>query len=69
MNGHVETVKLLLEAKANVNAARPTGHTPLIMASVEGHTDIVKLLLKANADVNAAERTGSTSLYLASSRP
>jgi len=51
--GHAEIVKLLLTAKADVNAADKTeGVTPLWMASKYGRTEIVKLLLTAKADVN-----------------
>ena len=52
-NGHTEIVKLLLTAKADVNAAeKKQGITPLLIASKKGHTEIVKLLLTAGADVN-----------------
>jgi ankyrin repeat protein len=52
-NGHTEVVKLLLTAKADVNAAHKTqGITSLLIASQKGHTGIVKLLLTAGADVN-----------------
>ncbi|MCK5644078.1 MAG: ankyrin repeat domain-containing protein, partial [Gammaproteobacteria bacterium] len=67
-NGHVEVVKLLLAAKANVNAVDKTdGVTPLLIASVKGHTEIVKLLIAAKADVNAVRKTdGVTPLFMAS---
>ncbi|MFB3111225.1 MAG: ankyrin repeat domain-containing protein, partial [Gemmatimonadales bacterium] len=58
LNGDTETVKLLLDANADVNAARKTdGVTPLYVASQNGHTETVKLLLDAKADVNAAHKT------------
>ena len=64
--GHTGIVKLLLEAKADVNAARKTnGVTPLFMASQNGHTEVVKLLLAAKADVNAADQGGVTPLWIA----
>ena len=50
---HVQVVKLLLEAKADIDAKANNGATALIMASSEGHSDIVRLLLEAKADVNA----------------
>jgi len=52
-NGHLEIVKLLLEAKADVNAADTYGLTPLYMASQYGYTEVVKLLLDAKVDINA----------------
>ena len=56
----------MLEAKADVNAAKTDSVTSLYIASQKGHTDIVKLLLEAKADVNAADTDGVTSLYMAS---
>ena len=49
---HVEVVKLLLGAKADIDAKADNGATALMMAASEGHIDIVKLLLEAKADVN-----------------
>jgi hypothetical protein len=52
--GDAEVVKLLLDAKADVNVkAKKNGITPLFIASVNGYTEIVKLLLAAKADVKA----------------
>ena len=46
--------RLLINAKADVNAARTTnGWTPLITASEHGHLDVVRTLLHAAADVNS----------------
>ena len=54
LKGHTETVKLLLENKADVNACRTDdGATPLYIAAHKGHTETVKLLLENKADVNA----------------
>ena len=49
LNGHTETVKLLLDAGAAVDTQDVYGTTPLVFASEEGHTEIVKLLLDAGA--------------------
>ena len=62
--GHAEIVKLLLESKADVNAANIYSATALIVAS---QTDIVKALLEAKADVNAAHANGGTALSRAAS--
>lgn len=57
--GHVELVKLLLAADADVDAARKKDSiTALYMASWQGHPEIVKLLLAANAKTR---KTGSKS--------
>ena len=49
MNGHTETVKLLLDAGAAVDTQGMHGMTPLMCASEKGHTEIVKLLIDAGA--------------------
>jgi hypothetical protein len=53
---------MLLEAKADVNAAGDDGTTPLHIAAEEGHAEAVRMLLEAKADVNAASDTGRTAL-------
>jgi ankyrin repeat protein len=52
--GDTEAVRLLIDAKANVNAKQTSGATPLWWAAEHGHTEIVRLLIEAKADVNAA---------------
>jgi len=42
--GRTETVNLLLDRGADVNAKTENGETPLIAATNKGHTDIVQLL-------------------------
>ena len=55
-NGHVDVVKLLLNANANIEAAdNEYGQTPLSLAAENGHVDVVKLLLNANANIEAAD--------------
>src|SRR5450432_1000179 len=44
-NGHEEVVKLLLEAKADVNVQDSYGGTALYWAARSGHEAVVKLLL------------------------
>jgi len=64
-HGHVDVCQLLLQNKANPNAARTDRVTPLHMAAHNGHTEIVKLLWGARADAEVFDRHGRTSLYLA----
>jgi hypothetical protein len=64
MNGHADTVELLIDAGADVNR-NPEGMTALIFSSMEGHADIVRLLLEAGADVNKIYRGGQTALMAA----
>ncbi|KAF8462145.1 hypothetical protein BDZ91DRAFT_646409, partial [Kalaharituber pfeilii] len=49
-NGHIEIVKLLLAAGADVNAEGGLSNTALRGASSNGYIEIVKLLLAAGAD-------------------
>jgi hypothetical protein len=47
MNGHANVVKVLIEAKADVNQARgDTGSTPLYIAAQQGHADVVRRPLR-----------------------
>ena len=51
-DGHTDTVKLLLDAGANVHAENDQA---LRWAASDGHTDTVKLLLDAGANVHACD--------------
>ena len=66
--GHVDVVKVLIDAKVDVNArakAYPV-LSPLHFAATEGHTEIVKSLLAAGADREAKDgRRGITALQMA----
>ena len=64
--GHLQCIKLLLKAKAQVNAKDQHGFTALMGASQSGHVDIIKILLNARADVNAREHEdGETAITMA----
>ena len=68
--GHVDIVKVLLKAGANVNQANTTdGTSPLFIASQHGHVAIVKVLIKAGGNVNQARTMdGGSPLYIASEK-
>jgi ankyrin repeat protein len=60
-----DTVRSLLQKKANVNAPQVDGTTALHWAARADDLDIADLLIKAGADVSAANRLGVTPLQLA----
>jgi len=64
-NGDTETVALLLEKGADVDATDDFGTTALIRAADEGHTGSVALLLDRGADVNTTTDSGMTALIRA----
>jgi ankyrin repeat protein len=51
-NGHVEVVKVLAQAGANLNGPNRNGETPLEAACRTNHLDVVKTLLALGADPN-----------------
>jgi ankyrin repeat protein len=46
MGGHLETVKVLLAGRADVNAKDQMGRTALVYAKERGNTEVVALLKK-----------------------
>ncbi|KAL8905777.1 MAG: hypothetical protein Q9171_006546 [Xanthocarpia ochracea] len=60
-NGHLDTVRLLLEHGADIEATTPSGETPLILAVQNADGDIVELLLAFGADMEG--RHGETNEY------
>lgn len=48
-HGHTETVKMLVDRGADVNAADVTGWTPLHAAAYGGHPEIIRFLLGRGA--------------------
>jgi ankyrin repeat protein len=64
-NGHLESMKALLEAGAHVNDKDEDGGTPLHWAAYKGHGECVTALLGAGADVNINDNYGLTPLHWA----
>ena len=60
--GHVEVVKMLLDAGAEIEKTT-SGITPLCWAADSGKTDVVKLLLERGANVNAIGKKNAPALY------
>jgi len=61
--GHMEIVRALLKAGANVHHRDKYGGTALHAAANYGHVAIAKLLLEAGADVNAKNSIQETPLW------
>ena len=60
--GHVEILKLLLKAKAEVNQTNIRGGTPLMIVAANGHLACVELLLAGGANVHHNNNNGQTAL-------
>jgi ankyrin repeat protein len=56
--GHLEAVRLLLVQRADMEASRLGGFTPLYIACQERHNAVVGLLLASKADANHATESG-----------
>ena len=52
--GHLEVVRVLVKAGANVNQVDPRGLAPLHHAAHKGRLGVLQFLIKAGADVNQA---------------
>jgi ankyrin repeat protein len=63
--GNVDSVKLLIGAKANVNAKDKDETNALMAAAARGHLDVVTTLLEAGASVNEQNSDGHTALMFA----
>ena len=63
--GHVDIVKLLLDAGADVNERSRVSRTPLIWAAGSGQLNTVRLLLKNGADPDLVDSNGETAADLA----
>jgi uncharacterized protein len=63
--GALESARVLLAAKADVNLRDPEGLGALVIAILNGHYDVAALLIEQGADVNAAEPGGRTALWAA----
>ena len=62
-HGHVEVVRLLVEAQADKNRTDQDGATPLHMATRSAHKNVARLLLEAAADASPPNRHGITPLH------
>ena len=63
--GHLEVVRYLVEAGAEVDGGDSDGSTPLHVAAMRGHLACVEYLVEKGADVAYQDRNGSWSLSFA----
>jgi uncharacterized protein len=63
--GSLESLRVLVEAGADVNVADPAGISATLSAVINGHYDAAALLLEKGADPNLADSDGRTALYAA----
>ncbi len=63
--GEMESVKALLDAKADINAVDSDGNNALTLAILNTHYDLTQMLIDRGADPNAAAKNGRTALYSA----
>ncbi|KAG7210254.1 hypothetical protein KM043_011802 [Ampulex compressa] len=63
--GHLNVVKTLVKAGADVNHATKSNSTPLRAACFDGRLDIVKYLTDHSADINISNKFNNTCLMIA----
>ena len=63
--GNTYAVKVLLDAKTDVNHINSAGHAPLLIAVIKSNVDLVTLLLEQNVDVNCVKIDGQAPLHIA----
>src|ERR1700737_2330104 len=74
MVSYEKTIKVLIDAGANIEALRDDGTTPLHIAASNGHLTLAQMLLDAGANINAERSNGShksdgwTALHLAADK-
>jgi ankyrin repeat protein len=66
--GHVELIRMLADAKADLNAVAGDGKTPLALAIFNGQYDVASFLVDRKADVNKADAQRFTPLFYAVDR-
>jgi ankyrin repeat protein len=63
--GSLPSVKVLMDAKADVNRTSGDGSSPLLVAVLNGRYDMARYLIDKGANVSLANQKGWTPLYLA----
>ena len=65
---HIEVARLLIEAKADVNAKDDIHDSPYLLAGARGYLEILRLTLAHGADLRSINRFGGTALIPAAER-
>lgn len=65
-NGHLDTVRMLLEMGATVDKRNDRGQTPLGGVSFKGFPEIAEILIQVGADIHADNGAGMTPIHFAS---
>jgi uncharacterized protein len=65
LSANAAIVRVLLDAKAQPNAARDDGMTSLMLACRAGHESVVVELVRKGADINLRRKDGGSALVLA----
>lgn len=66
--GHIQAVRLLIEAGADIDAVAADGKDALSLSIFNGHYELASLLIDRGADVNQADAGGFTPLFWAVDR-
>ncbi|KAK0140185.1 Ankyrin repeat and SOCS box protein 3 [Merluccius polli] len=66
--GHVDIVKLLVTAGANMNIKNASGLTPILAALSKNKPAVAKVLLRKGAEVNQTDASRQSCLHLASAQ-
>jgi ankyrin repeat protein len=63
--GQLAIVKVLVEAKADLESRQSTGYTPLISAAWKNQTEVLQYLLSVGANVDAVSKYGDSAYTFA----
>jgi ankyrin repeat protein len=63
--GCLDCAKVLVDAKADINATDPDGNSAVVLAIINGHYDVAGFLIDQGTDPNLADVTGRNALYAA----
>ena len=62
---HVDTLKILIAEKADLNIVNAKCHSPLFLAAEYGHSEVAQLLIDSKVDCNQASNKGASIAYTA----